>query len=148
MSAPLTETILLALIAGEDAVGEVWKPEATSAMAIIQDYAREVQRLRSENVALIVLPENLMRLDLAWREAARGPLVEADRAQNTDIVMGFNTELSAAHRKVDWVARANSQLFFYSRRQVVPGLETGIYERGSGPLALIGGVTIAICKDL
>lgn len=148
MTAPLNDTMRVALIAGDDAVGQVWEADQASAREVIGAYAREVQRLQGEQIELIVLPENLMRLDPAWREEALSPLVEAAQALGTDIVMGFNTELDGARRNVAWVARANGQTFYYTKRQLVPGLETSIYARGAGPLTVSGGVMIAICKDL
>lgn len=148
MTAPLNDTMRVALIAGDDAVGQVWKADQVSAREVITAYAREALRLQGEGIELIILPENLMRIDSAWREEALSPLVEVARALSTDIVMGFNTEWDGALRNVAWVARANGQTFYYTKRQLVPGLETSIYARGGGPLALPGGVMIAICKDL
>jgi apolipoprotein N-acyltransferase len=148
MSAPLSESMRVALIAGDDAVGKVWDADQATAQGVVQAYAKEIQHLQGRGVQLIVLPENLMRMDPAWREQVLSPLAQAARALDADIVMGFNTKLDGAAHNVAWVARGAGETAYYSKRQLVPGLETTIYERGDGPLSLSGGVMVAICKDL
>ena len=148
MTTPLSDTIRVALIAGDDEEGQVWEADEVSAREVVDAYTHEIRRLQGQGIELVVLPENLMRIDPAWRAEVLSPLVEAARTLNTDIVVGFNTHLNGAQRNVAWVARADGETLYYTKRQLVPGLETPIYERGDAPLVLSGRIMIAICKDL
>lgn len=148
MSAPPGETMRVALIADDAAVGEIWRTDEAAARRIIEPYAQAVRTLRGDDVELIVLPENMARLDPAWRDDALAPLARAAEDVGATIVAGFNTELDGAAYNVAWSHEPGGDASFYAKRRLVQGLETPLYGTGNGSRALSNGVLVVICKDL
>lgn len=148
MSAPPVEGMRVALIADDAAVGEIWRSDEAAARRIIEAYAQEVRTLRGDGVELIVLPENMARLDPAWRDDALAPLAHAAEDVGATIVAGFNTELDGAAYNVAWSHEPGGNVSFYAKRRLVQGLETPLYAIGDGPRVLSSGVMVVICKDL
>ncbi len=148
MSAAPGAQMRVALIASDEAIGKIWESDAESAREVIAVYAGKIRELTDERPDLIVLPENLMRLDAGWRDEALAPLAAAAEETGTDIVAGFNTQRNGALGNVAWIAQADGTSAYYQKRQLVPGLEIPLYARGNASLVLPRGVGIAICKDL
>lgn len=147
--APAPQDMLrVALIASDDAVGAIRSSDEARARAVLARYAREVKSLQGVGVDLVVLPENIARLDAGWRRAALAPLADAARVAGGTVIVGFNTDLERGRGNVAWAALPSGATALYGKRQLVPGLETSQYARGTEPLALAGGVMIAICKDM
>lgn len=138
----------VALLAGDDAVGEVWKNDETAALKAINTYTEEADRLSHTGVDLIVMPENIARLDPTWRDHALAPLARAATATGATIVAGFNTETAGKPHNLAAVFSPGRAAQFYAKRRLVPGLETTRYAPGEGPLILTDGTMVAICKDL
>lgn len=148
LSTGTVNSLRVALIVSDSAVGEVWKSDETAARRVIDAYAREARRLSSSGFDLIVTPENIARIDPAWRESAIAPLGRAASETGAMIVAGFNTHLEGAPRNVAWVFEPKGGAHYYIKRQLVPGLETTRYVPGDGPLVAGDGVMTAVCKDL
>ena len=148
MSDPPAARMRVALIASDTAIGEIWSADEPSARNVLRAYASEVRALAGRDVDLVVLPENLMRIDPAWRDEALAPVRQLADDLGVSLVAGFNTELDGVLYNVAWATRPGGEPAYYAKRRLVPGLETPIYARGKSSLALPDGVMVAICKDL
>jgi apolipoprotein N-acyltransferase len=146
-SAGATERI--ALIDGNDAVGPHQKPDGKAELAVVDAYAAQIEQLRGRNVQLIVLPENISRIDTPWRGAAESRLAAAATAADATVVAGFAALVDGAPRNVAWAFRPGvAAPVTYEKRHLVPVVESSIFEPGAGPVVLPDGTALEICLDM
>jgi len=149
MSQPATETIHVALIESDATTGARRKDDKAATFKAIDAYTAQIGKLRSTNLSLIVMPENMAQLGPAWRDEAAAKLAAALAGTQTTLVAGFNTTIDGAQRNVSLgFAPGASQPVIYQKRRLVKGLETQYYTPGPGPKALSNGVGLEICKDM
>jgi apolipoprotein N-acyltransferase len=149
MSALADRNIRVALIDSNDAMGPIRRDDRTKALANIDAYVAQIEKLRDAHVDLIVLPENIAMVAPAWRGDAQARLAAAANHVHATLVAGFNTSLDGAQRNISWAfAPANPQPVTYMKRRLVPVLETSIYAPGPGPKVLANGTGLEICKDM
>ncbi len=149
MSAPPQKSLHVALIESDDAVGKIGKDDEGAALAAIDAYVAEIEKLRAAGVALIVLPENIAQLGPGWREVAEARLSTAAEDVHATLVSGFNTALDGAQRNVSLAfVPGEHQPVIYEKRRLVPVVETKYYTPGSGPRVLSDGIGLEICKDM
>jgi apolipoprotein N-acyltransferase len=149
MSQPATATIHVALIESDATTGARRKDDKAAAFKAIDAYTAQIEKLRSANPSLIVMPENMAQLGPVWRDEAAAKLAAALKGTQTTLVAGFNTYIDGAQRNVSlgFVPGA-SQPVIYQKRRLVKGLETQYYTPGPGPKVLSNGVGLEICKDM
>jgi apolipoprotein N-acyltransferase len=149
MSGSPAGTLHVALIDSNDTTGAIRREDKTSALKVIDAYVTQIEKLRDIHPALIVLPENIARLGVAWRNEAIAPLTKAAQDTRATIVAGFNTSIGGALRNVSLGFEPNApQPVTYIKRRLVPVLETAAYTPGSGPKVLPNGAGLEICKDM
>jgi apolipoprotein N-acyltransferase len=149
MSTPAETSLRVALIESDDAVGKVGKDDQGTALAVIDAYVAEIEKLRGAHVALIVLPENIARLGPGWRAIAEARLSAAADDVHAALVSGFNTEIDGAQRNVSLAFVPGEQHpVVYEKRRLVPVLESEHYTPGSAPKVLSRGMGLEICKDM
>ncbi len=149
MSARPTGSMRVALIDSNDSVGKFQKIDKTATFTAIDAYAAEIEKLRSANVALIVLPENISRVAPEWRSAAQAKLATAAADVHAIVVAGFNSYIDDAQRNVSWAFMPGTAApTTYEKRRLVPVLESSIYTPGPGPKVLANGIGLEICKDM
>jgi apolipoprotein N-acyltransferase len=147
MPAPITERI--ALIDSNDAVGPHQKPDGKSELAAVESYAAQIEQLRGRNVRLIVLPENISRIDAPWRDAAEARLAAAATAAGATVVAGFAASVDGAPRNVAWAFRPGAAApVTYEKRHLVPVVESSVFKPGAGPVVLPDGTALEICLDM
>jgi apolipoprotein N-acyltransferase len=149
MSSPPSDTVHLALVASDDAIGNYRRDDRTATLNALDAYVAAIDKLRDTRIQLIVLPENISRVAPQWREdvwARIGAL--ADRTHAT-VVVGFNTYIDDAQRNISWAFTPGAaQPVTYEKRRLVPGFESAVYTPGLGPVVLPNGVGLEICKDM
>jgi apolipoprotein N-acyltransferase len=149
MSTPPGKSFRVALIESDDAVGKVGRDDQGAALAAIDAYIAEIEKLRGTQVALIVLPENIARLGPAWRSVAEARLSTAAKDVQSALVAGFNTELDGAQHNVSLgFLPGEHNPVIYEKRRLVPVLETKYYTPGPGPKLLSNFIGLEICKDM
>lgn len=120
-----------------------------AALGVINAYTAQIQRLRSEHVDLVVLPENIARIDARWHENARMKLAAAADTTGATVVGGFNAVLEGARRNMAWGFEPGvSSPVTYEKRHLVPVVESDIFTPGPGPHVLPDGVEPEICFDM
>jgi apolipoprotein N-acyltransferase len=149
MSAPPTGSMRVALMDSNDSVGKFQKIDKTATFRAIDAYAAEIDKLRSANVALIVLPENISRVAPEWRSDAHSKLATAAADVHAIVVAGFNSYIDDAQRNVSWAFVPGTAVpITYEKRRLVPVLESSVFTPGPGPKVLANGIGLEICKDM
>jgi apolipoprotein N-acyltransferase len=149
MSSQPSETVHLALVASDEAIGSNKTADETATLKALDAYIAAINESQDTSIRLIVLPENISRVAPQWREAVWARLAAlADRTHAT-VVVGFNTYVDDAQRNIAWAFTPGAaQPATYEKRSLVPGLESAVYTPGRGPVVLPNGVGIEICKDM
>jgi apolipoprotein N-acyltransferase len=122
---------------------------AQAAREIVDAYTAEIRKLGRGDVQLIVLPENVARLDASWRDEARAKLASAADMTGAVVVGGFNAEVDGARRNVAWAFEpGTSSPVTYQKRHLVPAIESDVFTPGLEPRVLSDGVEPEICFDM
>jgi apolipoprotein N-acyltransferase len=149
ISTPPTASERIALIDSNDAVGPHQKPDGKSELATVDAYASQIEQLRGQHLQLIVLPENISRIDTPWRAAAEARLAAAANAAGATVVAGFSALVDGAPRNVAWAFRPGvSAPTTYEKRHLIPVLESSVFKPGPGPVVLPDGTALEICLDM
>jgi apolipoprotein N-acyltransferase len=120
-----------------------------AALGVINAYTTQIQGLRRERVQLIVLPENIARIDARWRDDARMKLATAADTTGATVVGGFNAILEGARRNMAWaLVPGVSSPVIYEKRHLVAGIESNLFIAGSAPRILPDGAEPEICFDM
>ncbi|MGH8327764.1 MAG: hypothetical protein ACRET2_13490, partial [Steroidobacteraceae bacterium] len=149
MSEPATASERVALIDSDATVGPHQKPDETSELAAVESYAAQIERLRGRHLQLIVLPENISRIDSPWVGRAAARLAAAANATGATVVAGFAASVDGAPRNVAWAFRPGAAApITYEKRHLVPVLESSVFKPGPGPVVLPDGTALEICLDM
>jgi len=149
MSQPPSGALKVALIESDDTVGKFRKDDKAATFKAIDAYLREIEKLRTARVDLIVLPENISRVAPAWRDEAEAKLSATASDVNATLVAGFNTYVDGAQRNVSLsFSPGAAKPMTYEKRRLVPVLESAVFTPGPGPRALANGIGLEICKDM
>ncbi|HXS20987.1 MAG TPA: hypothetical protein VN735_07120 [Steroidobacteraceae bacterium] len=149
ISAPAAGDMRIALIDGNDTVGPHQKADAKSELAAVDAYAAQVVRLRGRGVQLVVLPENISRIEPALQALAQAKLASAAQAAGATLIAGFAALVDGAPRNVAWAFRPGATApVTYEKRHLVPVLESSVFKPGPGPVVLPGGTGVEICLDM
>jgi apolipoprotein N-acyltransferase len=128
------------------------KPTAShqrAALEVIDTYASQIDKLRTEHVRLVVLPENIAQIADEWREEAETKLATAANLTGATVVGGFNMFIDGAWRNVAWAFAPQDQTAaIYEKRRLVPGFESAVFAPGLAPVVLPGGIGLDICYDM
>jgi apolipoprotein N-acyltransferase len=149
LTAPAGDSERIALIDSDDAVGPHQKPDEKAELAVVDAYAARIEALRGRHIQLIVLPENISRIDPAWRGAAQTRLAAAANAAGATVVAGFGALADDAQRNVAWAFTPGAATpTTYEKRHLIPGLESSVFKPGAGPVVLADGTALEICLDM
>ncbi|MFI4884802.1 MAG: hypothetical protein ACHQIF_04465 [Steroidobacterales bacterium] len=149
ISPPAAAGERIALIDSNDAVGPHQKPDGKSELAVVDTYAAQIEQLRGRNVQLVLLPENISRLDPPWRSAAEARLAAAATTVGATVVAGFSASVDGASRNVAWAFRPGiAAPVTYEKRHLIPVVESSVYKPGPGPVVLPDGTALEICLDM
>ncbi len=148
MSARAESTTRVALIGGNDLVGNTGDYEEARTTQILATYAASVRALAGKHVNLVVLPENSGRLAGAWGPKALAPLASAAREIGATVVVGYNGDFAGARRNLATALAPDGNSATYAKRHLVLGLETRFFIPGNGSLILADGIEPEICKDM
>jgi apolipoprotein N-acyltransferase len=120
-----------------------------AALRAVDAYAAQIQGLSRGQVQLVVLPENIARLDGPSRDEARLKLAAAGDTTGASVIGGFNAVLEGARRNMAWGFEPGvSSPVTYEKRHLVPHSESNIFTPGSGPRVLRNGIEPEICFDM
>jgi apolipoprotein N-acyltransferase len=149
LTAPAGDSERIALIDSDDAVGPHQKPDEKAELAVVDAYAAHIEALRGRHIQLIVLPENISRIDTAWRGAAQARLAAAANAADATVVAGFGALADGAQRNVAWAFTPGAATpTTYEKRHLIPGVESSVFRPGAGPVVLADGTALEICLDM
>lgn len=100
MSSQPSDTVHLALVASDDAIGSYRRDDRTATLKALDAYVAAIDKLQDTRIQLIVLPENISRVAPQWREDVWARIrALADRTHAT-VVAGFNTYVDDAQRNI------------------------------------------------
>jgi apolipoprotein N-acyltransferase len=149
VSAPATSSERIALLDSDDAVGPRQHPDGKSELNVVDTYAARIEQLRGQHIQLIVLPENISRIDPPWRAPAQARLTAAANAAGATVVAGFAALVDGAPRNVAWAFTPGAAgPTTYEKRHLIPILESSVFKPGSGPVVLPDGTALEICLDM
>lgn len=139
----------VALIDGDATVGPHQKEDDRAEMAAVDAYVAQIDRLRGRGVQLIVLPENISRIDPSLQRAAEAKLAAAAQTVGATLVGGFAALVDGAPRNVAWAFSPGAAApVTYEKRHLVPVLESSVFKPGPGPVVLPNGTALEICLDM
>lgn len=150
MSAPAQGSVHTAIIDSNDVVGKPRGIDKAATFKAIDAYAAEIEKLRGQNVKMIVLPENISNVLPQWRGDAQARLAHAASDAGATLVVGFDTYIDGAQRNISWgFTPGETTPVTYQKRRLVKGLETDFYAPGNdGTKVLPNGAGLEICKDM
>jgi apolipoprotein N-acyltransferase len=149
ISTPGTGSERVALIDSNDAMGPHQKENDEAELAVVATYAAQIQRLRGRGVQLIVLPENISRIDPSRQAAAKATLAAAARQVGATLVAGFSATVDGAWHNVAWgFSPGAAAPVTYEKRHLIPVLESSVFGPGPGPVVLPDGTGLEICLDM
>lgn len=148
ISTPSTASERVALIDSNEALGPHQKEDDKAELAVVANYAAQVELLRGRGIQLVVLPENISRVDPSVEEAAQATLAAAARQAGATLVAGFSAAIGGARHNVAWAFGPQTAIpVTYEKRHLIPVLES-VFEPGPGPVALPRGTALEICLDM
>ena len=149
MSTPSTGSERVALINSNAAVGPHQKEDDEAELATVDTYAAQIERLRGRGVQLVVLSENISRIDSAAQPLAQAKLAAAAHDVGAIVIAGFGALVDGTPRNVAWAfsPRAGAPVT-YEKRHLVPVLESSVFKPGPGPVVLPNGTALEICLDM
>lgn len=149
ISGPAPAGERVALVDSNDTVGPRRKPDPSAELTAVDAYAARVEQLRGQHVQLIVLPENISRIDSPSLGAVEARLAAAANATGATVVAGFAALVDGAPRNVAWAFRPGAAApVTYEKRHLVPVLESSVFKPGTGPVVLPDGTALEICLDM
>jgi apolipoprotein N-acyltransferase len=149
MSVPGQSTLHVALIESDDATGETPRDGKKATLDAFAAYAAEIEKLRGQNVKLIVLPEGIGWVGTAWRGEVQATLAKAATVADATLVAGLITRAGGAQRDASWAFTPGvGTPVTYLKRHLIPVLGTRIFTPGKQPVALANGTGLEICKDM
>jgi apolipoprotein N-acyltransferase len=149
ISTPGTGSVRVALIDGNAAVGPHQKEDDEAELAAVASYAAQIERLQGRGVQLVVLPENISRIDPSQQRLAQAQLAAAARTVGATLVGGFAAFVDGAPRNVAWAFSPGAAApATYEKRHLVPVLESSVFKPGRGPVVLPNGTGLEICLDM
>lgn len=148
MSRQSESSMRVALMASNDLADHPGRFEELHAKQIFADYAAGVHALEGKDVALVVLPENIVSLAPQWSEAALAPLSQAASEIGTTVMVGYNAVYDGSRHNVVTAFGADGSSITYAKRHLVEGLETWYLTPGTRSAVLAQGIEPEICKDL
>jgi len=149
ISTPATGSLRVALIDSNAAVGPHQKEDDKAELAAVDSYAAQIESLRGRGVQLVVLPENISRIDPSQQELAQAKLAAAAQAVGATLVGGFAASVDGAPHNVAWAFSPGAAApATYEKRHLVPVLESSVFKPGSGPVVLPNGTGLEICLDM
>jgi apolipoprotein N-acyltransferase len=149
MSAPAAAHERVALIDSDRTMGPHRKPDGPAELAAVDAYAAQVAKLKGRHVRLVVLPENISRIDPQWLGAAEARLAAAADAADATVIAGFATLVDGAPRNVAWAFRPGAATpTTYEKRHLIPVVESSVFKPGPGPVVLPDGTGLEICLDM
>jgi apolipoprotein N-acyltransferase len=149
MSAPQSGTLRVALIESDDTVGKTQADDKAATLKAFDAYAAEIEKLRGQNVKLILLPENIGWVGPAWRSEVQARLAKAATVADATLVVGLDTAVDGAQRNASWAFTPGDDTpVTYQKRRLIQGLETRFFTPGKHPVTLANGTGLEICKDM
>ena len=98
---------------------------------------------------LVVLPENISRIDRSQQELAQAKLAAAAQTVGATLVGGFAASVDGAPHNVAWAFSPGAAApATYEKRHLVPVLESSVFKPGPGPVVLPNGTGLEICLDM
>lgn len=120
-----------------------------AALRVIDAYTAQIESLRGRHVQLVVLPENIARVDRAWRDQVWAKLEAAADATGATVFGGFNSVLDGARRNLAWAFLPGAATpITYEKRRLVPVTESDFFAPGAGPRETPNGIGLEICLDM
>lgn len=149
ISTPATGSLRVALLDSDDTTGPHQKENDQAELAAVDAYAAQIARLRGRGVQLVVLPENISRIDPSVQGVAEAKLTAAANAVGATLVGGFAALVDGAQRNVAWAFRPGAPApVTYEKRHLVPVVESSVFKPGTGPVVLPDGTALEICLDM
>lgn len=149
ISTPATGSLRVALIDSNAAVGPHQREDDKAELAAVDSYAAQIESLRGRGVQLVVLPENISRIDRSQQELAQAKLAAAAQTVGATLVGGFAASVDGAPHNVAWAFSPGAAApATYEKRHLVPVLESSVFKPGPGPVVLPNGTGLEICLDM
>ncbi len=149
LPAPTTSapTRRIAVIAGDAHPDAAFVASADDAAAVLADYRPAVAEAARQGATLAVLPERMALIPPHAEDATLAAWSALAGEHHIGVVIGLADGAGAPrHNRAWYIDATGDRLLDYSKRHLVPGLESAFAPGDSAGAA--GGVGVAICKDL
>ena len=147
--APATEVVRIGLASSDsdNAAGEI--PSRAMSERALARYAQVVRALAASGARLIVLPEEMARLEPEWRSQFLAQEQTAAMESKADLVIGFRDHGTDATRNIAlFFSGAGGAPGLYTKRRLIPGAESDEVAAGHGTFIRPDKTGIQICKDM
>ena len=150
LGSPAGHRVRVAVLGGPTD-GEL-RPDSAAGSALLAAYTRQISAVAGRGARVVVLPEKVFDTDERTWPLVAGPLAALATRDRVDVVVGAVARRggSATNVAVAFPASGAAPVT-YTKRHLIPGLETDEVQAGHGPLRRVPGDTrlgLIICKDL
>lgn len=148
--APAGDRVRVAVLGGP-VDGEL-APDSAAGRALLSRYTRQIGAAADDGARVAVLPEKVFDTTGRTWPLVADPLARLARRRHVDIVVGAVVRhgRTAGNVAVAFPATGAAPVT-YTKRHLIPGLETDEVSPGHGPLRQVPGDTrfgLIVCKDL
>jgi apolipoprotein N-acyltransferase len=148
LAQPAGPALRVGLIDSDKLGPAAFADDGAVALAAIDAYDDQAQKLAHSGVRLVVYPEKLAIVEPPWRAQAEAKLAATAKLLGATLVAGFDSRNGATRENIAWVfPPSGGEPRIYSKRNMVPGLEDA-FTPGKAPLTLANHIGIEICKDM
>ncbi|BCJ39237.1 hypothetical protein Athai_67400 [Actinocatenispora thailandica] len=126
-------------------------PDSAAGRALLSRYTRQIAAAAAAGARVAVLPEKVFDTTPRTWPLVAGPLARLARRRHVDIVVGAVARRGGTATNVAVAFPADGAApVSYSKRHLIPGLETDEVQPGHGPLRRVPGTRygLIVCKDL
>lgn len=147
--APKTESVRIGLASSDsdNAAGEI--PARAPSERALARYAPVMLALAADGARLIVLPEEVARLEPGWRSQFLAREQAEALESKIDLVIGFRDRGTDATRNIAlFFPAAGGAPGLYTKRRLIPGAESDELSPGNGAFIRPDRTGVQICKDM
>lgn len=140
-------TIRVAVLAGP--VDAELRPDTAEGHAQLATYQQQIGRQADAGASVVVLPEKVFDTDERTWPVLAEPLAKLAAERHVTIVVGATARQGGTATNVAVAFPASGgAAATYTKRHLIPGLESELTEGDGPPVVLPGGLGLIICKDL
>jgi apolipoprotein N-acyltransferase len=139
-------TVRVAVLGGPRDAEE--RPDSDAGRALLTTYTLMIRTQAERGATVVVLPEKVFATDERTWPLLAEPMADLALRERVTIVVGAAMRQDGTAKNVAVAFPAGGDPVTYTKRHLIPGLESELTEGDGPPVVMPGGLGFIICKDL